>query len=74
MFDKPRFIISFILGNQPQSRTLEHDSETLAPVEAEALVKQTFPELKGASMTDVQVQKRIKPDESDNVPGDYQQP
>jgi len=39
MFDKPRFIISFILGNQPQSRTLEHDSETLAPVEAEALVK-----------------------------------
>ncbi|MDD0981215.1 hypothetical protein [Pseudomonas shahriarae] len=74
MFGKPRFIVSFILDNQPQSRKLEHDSETLAPFEAEALVKQNFPELKDAFMTDVQVQKITKPDESDNVPGHYQQP
>lgn len=31
-------------------------AKALAPVEVE-LVKQTFPELKGASMTDVQVQE-----------------
>jgi hypothetical protein len=57
MFDKPRFIVSFIVNNQPQSRTLEDDRETLAPSEAEALAKQTFAELKGACLSDVQVQK-----------------
>lgn len=74
MFDTPRFIVSFIIDNQPQSRTLEHDSETLEPGEAEALVKQAFSELKDARMSDVQVQKRTKPEESDNIPGHYQQP
>ncbi len=74
MFDKPRFIISFIIDNQPQSRTLEHESETLTPSEAETLVKRTFAELRDASMTDIQVQKRIKPEEGGNIPGHYQQP
>jgi hypothetical protein len=44
MFDKPRFIVSLIIDNQPQNRILV-DRETLAPNEAEALVKQTFAEL-----------------------------
>jgi hypothetical protein len=74
MFDKTRYIVSFIIDNQPQSRTLEHDSETLEPQEAQALLKQNFPELKDASMSDVQVQKRTKPEEGDNIPGHYQQP
>jgi hypothetical protein len=74
MSDKTRYIISFIIDNQPQSRTLEHDSETLELQEAQALVKQNFPELKDANMSDVQVQKRTKPEEGDNVPGHYQQP
>jgi hypothetical protein len=74
MFDKPRYIVSFIIDNQPQSRTLEYDSETLEPQEAEALVKQTFPELKDAHFSDVQVQKRTKPEEGGNIPGHYQQP
>jgi hypothetical protein len=31
MFDKKtRYIVSFIHDNQPQSRTLEHDSDSLA--------------------------------------------
>jgi hypothetical protein len=74
MFDKPRFIVSFIIDNQPQSRTLEDDRETLAPNEAEALVKQTFAELKGACLSDVQVQKITRLEEGDNIPGHYQQP
>jgi hypothetical protein len=74
MFDKPKFIVSFIIDNQPQSRTLEDERETLAPHEAEALVKQTFAELKGACLSDVQVQKITKLEEGDSIPGHYQQP
>lgn len=74
MFDKPRYIVSFILDNQPQSRTLEEDLDGLDPQQAEAVLRQAFPELKDARLSDVQVQKRTKPDESDNVPGHYQQP
>jgi len=69
-----RYLISFIVDNQPQSRTLIHDGDTLDPGLAETLVKTAFPELKAASLSDVQVQKRIRPDEGDNVPGHYQQP
>ncbi|MFG6205906.1 hypothetical protein [Pseudomonas retamae] len=74
MFDKPRYIVSFILDNQPQSRTLEQDLEGLDRQQAEDVLRQTFPELKDARLSDVQVQKRTKPDEGDNVPGHYQQP
>ena len=74
MVAKTRYIVSFIIDNQPQSRTLEHDSATLDPREAERLVKQTFAELQGSRMSDVQVQKRTRPEESDNIPGHYQQP
>lgn len=69
-----RFIISFIADNQPQSRVLTYESETLDPREAEALLKQGFPELEGTKLTDIQVQKRTKPEEGDNIPGHYQQP
>ncbi|MBC3270203.1 hypothetical protein HU765_09715 [Pseudomonas sp. SWRI81] len=75
MFDKKhRYIVSFIIDNQPDNRTLEHDGDTLDPQQAEALLKTTFPELKDARLSDVQVQKRTKPDEDDNIPGHYQQP
>jgi len=74
MFDKPRYIVSFILDNQPQSRTLQEDLDGLDPQQAEAVLRQAFPELKDAHLSDVQVQKRTKPDEGDNVPGHYQQP
>ncbi|WP_017529068.1 hypothetical protein [Pseudomonas fluorescens] len=75
MFDKKtRYIVSFIHDNQPQSRTLEHDSDSLDPQQAQALLKQTFSELKDARLSDVQVQKRTKPEEGDDIPGHYQQP
>ena len=75
MFDKPHFIVSFIVDNQPQNRTLEYDEDTLDPQLAETLLKQNFPELKAVKMSDVQVQKRTKPaDEGHDVPGHYRQP
>jgi hypothetical protein len=74
MFDKPRYLVSFILDNQPQSRTLEYDGDTLDPEQAQTLLKQTFSELRDAQLSDVQVQKRTKPDEGENIPGHYQQP
>lgn len=74
MSDNERYIISFIVDNQPESRTLDCDRDNLSPGDAQALLKQTFPELRDARLTDVQVQKRTKPDEGDNIPGHYQQP
>ncbi|KTB94059.1 hypothetical protein AO069_04640 [Pseudomonas syringae pv. syringae PD2774] len=74
MSDNERYIISFIVDNQPESRPLDCDRHNLSPDEAQALLKQTFPELRDARLTDVQVQKRAKPDEGDNIPGHYQQP
>lgn len=74
MFDKPHYLVSFILDNQPQSRTLEHDAEHLDSRQAEALLKQTFSELKDARLSDVQVHKRTRHEQGNNIPGHYQQP
>lgn len=74
MSTEHRYIVSFIVDNQPQSRTLVDNRETLEPATAESLVKSTFPEFKDIELTDVQVQKRTKPEEGDNIPGHYQQP
>ncbi|MBV4455589.1 MULTISPECIES: hypothetical protein [Pseudomonas] len=75
MFEKPHYLVSFIVDNQPQSRTLEHDAHDLDPQLAQTLLKQRFPELKDASLSDVQVQKRTKPvDQGHDVPGHYKQP
>ncbi|MDQ0668371.1 hypothetical protein [Pseudomonas sp. W2I6] len=74
MFDKKHYLVSFILDNQPQSRTLEHAHDTLLPDEAQALLKQQFPELKEAALSDVQVQKRTRHDDNSGAPGHYQQP
>jgi hypothetical protein len=74
MFDKPKFIVSFIIDNQPQSRTLEDERETLAPHVPEAVYKLTFATLSGAGLCDVQVQKITKLEEGDSIPGHYQQP
>ena len=41
MSHEHRYLVSFIVDNQPQSRTLIHDGET------------AFPELKTASLSDV---------------------
>ncbi|MBV4484057.1 hypothetical protein HU727_000475 [Pseudomonas sp. SWRI153] len=74
MSHEHHFLISFILDNQPQSRSLTHDGDTLDPGLAETLLKTAFPELKAATLSDVQVQKRTRHDEGNNTPGHYQQP
>jgi len=75
MFDKPHYLVSFILDNQPQSRTLQHEGDELDPQLAQLLLKERFAELKDARLSDVQVQKRTKPvDEGHDIPGHYRQP
>ncbi|MBV4552543.1 hypothetical protein HU742_015470 [Pseudomonas sp. SWRI102] len=70
-----RFIVSFIADGQPDNRVLEYDAETLSPKKAEALLRVTFAELKSVKITDVQVQKRTKPNETEHdVPGHFKQP
>jgi len=70
-----RFIISFIADGQPDSRVLATDTETLTTEEAEALLRVTFTELKSVKISDVQVQKRTKPNETKHdVPGHFKQP
>ena len=70
-----RFIISFIADGQPDSRVLATDTETLTTEEAEALLRVTFAELKSVRISDVQVQKRTRPNETEHdVPGHFKQP
>ncbi|MBJ2350470.1 MULTISPECIES: hypothetical protein [Pseudomonas] len=70
-----RFIISFIADGQPDSRVLATDTETLTTEEAEALLRVTFTELKSVKISDVQVQKRTRPNETEHdVPGHFKQP
>ena len=70
-----RFIISFIADGQPDSRVLATDTETLTTEEAEALLRVTFAELKSVRISDVQVQKITKPNETEHdVPGHFKQP
>jgi hypothetical protein len=71
MAAESRYIISFIVDNH---RVVTHESETLDKQQAEALLKQDFPEFNGAKLTDIQVEKRTKPEEGDNIPGHNQQP
>jgi len=75
MSKQDRFIISFITHNQPDSRVVEASTETLSASEAEALLRTTFSELKDVELSDVQVQKKTRPNEEEHgVPGHFKQP
>ncbi|WP_420235050.1 hypothetical protein ACN079_13065 [Pseudomonas sp. ABY48] len=75
MSSQDRFIISFITDNQPDNRVVEASTETLSASEAEALLRATFSELKDVELSDVQVQKKTRPDEEEHgVPGHFKQP
>ncbi|MGX1175656.1 hypothetical protein [Pseudomonas sp. NFACC04-2] len=70
-----RFIVSFIANGQPDNRVLQADTQTLNAREAEALLKITFDELKDVELSDIQVQKRTRPNEEEHgVPGHFKQP
>ncbi|WP_434702892.1 hypothetical protein J3P85_18305 [Pseudomonas sp. Z1-12] len=75
MSNQDRFIISFISNNQPDNRVVEASTETLNADEAEALLRATFSELKDVELSDVQVQKKTRPNEEEHgVPGHFKQP
>lgn len=75
MSSQDRFIISFITRNQPDNRVVEASTETLSAREAEALLRATFSELKDVELSDVQVQKKTRPNEEEHgVPGHFKQP
>ncbi|CAH0324715.1 hypothetical protein [Pseudomonas brassicacearum] len=75
MSSQDRFIISFITDNQPDNRVVEANTETLSADEAEALLRATFSELKDVELSDVQVQKKTRPNEEEHgVPGHFKQP
>ncbi|NUT84742.1 hypothetical protein THH46_19435 [Pseudomonas sp. NA13] len=75
MSSQDRFIISFITDNQPDNRVVEASTETLSADEAEALLRATFSELKDVELSDVQVQKKTRPNEEEHgVPGHFKQP
>ncbi|MBO1536767.1 hypothetical protein [Pseudomonas sp. OA65] len=75
MSKQDRFIISFISNNQPDNRVVQASTETLSADEAEALLRATFSELKDVELSDVQVQKKTRPNEEEHgVPGHFKQP
>ncbi|MBC3384969.1 hypothetical protein HU715_012535 [Pseudomonas sp. SWRI12] len=75
MSNQDRFIISFISNNQPDNRVVQASTETLSADEAEALLRATFSELKDVELSDVQVQKKTRPNEEEHgVPGHFKQP
>lgn len=75
MSNQDRFIISFISNNQPDNRVVQASTETLSADEAEALLRATFSELKDVELSDIQVQKKTRPNEEEHgVPGHFKQP
>jgi hypothetical protein len=71
MKDLPRFLVSFIVDNQPKTMEVFWNSEALPMNEAENLVRKSFP---NSSVTDVQVTSIHHPNNPDVHPGHYQQP
>lgn len=69
---KHRYLVSYIVDNQPSSTELASDAESLTPAEALEHLKA----LHGASAepTDIQVTPILHPKDEGTTPGHYQQP
>lgn len=74
MAKKNLFLVSFILDNQPQSREIESDAETLTPDQALAALRENNPDLATGNVTDVQVQHMVEPKEKGTTPSHHVQP
>ena len=74
MSEKHQFLISFISDGQPWTEVINANEETLDVDAAIDLLKVQRPDLDTAALTDVQVQKRTRTEQADDVPGHYQQP
>ncbi|WP_039913413.1 hypothetical protein [Cellvibrio mixtus] len=73
MADQYRFLISFIVDNEP--KTIEHysNNDTLSDEEAETLVRKSV-EKSDARITDIRVTGIHHPKNPKVHPGHYQQP
>jgi hypothetical protein len=67
----PRFLVSFIVNNQPQTMEVFWNSETFPMAEAENLLRSSFP---NSSITDIQITGLHHSNNPDVHPGHYQQP
>ena len=73
MSKKYDFLVSFILDNQPQSVTVQADSETLTPQQALFYLQALHSEARPGAITDVQA-SRIDKEKTANSPGHHLQP
>ncbi len=73
MADQYRFLISFIVDNQPQTIETYNDNDTLSEDEAEELARKSV-EKADAKITDVRVTGIYHPKNPKVHPGHYQQP
>ncbi|PUA28433.1 MAG: hypothetical protein B0W54_18465 [Cellvibrio sp. 79] len=73
MADQYRFLISFIVDNQPQTIETYTDSDTLSEDDAEKLARQSV-EKSDAKITNVRVTGIYHPKNPKVYPGHYQQP
>lgn len=73
MADQYRFLISFIVDNQPQTIETYNDNDKLSEAEVEALVRKSV-EKADAKITDIQVTGIYHPKNPNVHPGHYQQP
>lgn len=71
MAKKNLFLVSFILDNQPQSREIESDAETLTPEQALAALREKHTELAAGRITDVQVQHMVEPKDKGTAPSHH---
>lgn len=73
MAKKYLFLVSYILDNQPQSTTLDIDSESLTPEQALSHLQSLHTTALPGLITDVQI-SRIDPQRTAFSPGHYRQP
>lgn len=66
-----RFLISFIVNNQPQTMEAFWNSENLPMSDAENLLRRSYP---SANITDIRVTGLHRPNNPEVHPGHYQQP
>jgi hypothetical protein len=72
--DTHQYLVSFIINGQPQTQVLCTSEETLDVPAALELLRMQMPGVDLSAATDVQVQKRTRTEQTEGVPGHYQQP
>jgi len=73
MSEQHRFLVNFILSNQPQTIEIITDHETLSTEDAESLIRSEIHQ-PYATITDVQVTGLYRENNPHVHPGHYQQP